>query len=131
VSSLYPPSTWFQGPICNANMSKDKRPYPQDGNREGGLPEQKKPRLSFSRLLFLLYTTTSVMRIEFSSKDSLALRHREKTKRELKSFENAHCVHHCTIHFLDSCTFSVQFFKVCQSCSPLSWQMVKSSWIFT
>jgi hypothetical protein len=54
-------------------MSKDKRPYPQDGNREGGLPELKKPRLSFSRLLFLLHTTTSVMRIEFSSKDALAV----------------------------------------------------------
>ncbi|CAM6074927.1 unnamed protein product [Sphagnum tenellum] len=32
-------------------MSKDKRPYPQDGNREGGLPEQKKPRLSFSSVV--------------------------------------------------------------------------------
>jgi len=29
--------------------------------------------LSFSRLLFLLHTTTSVMRIEFSSKDALAV----------------------------------------------------------
>lgn len=54
-------------------------------------------------------------------------RHREKTKRELKSFENAHCVHHCTIRVLLVYSFS----RSVKSRSPLIWQMVKASWIVT